>query len=61
MKLSELPISGGKIKLLDKRCAELWKGHLMDIPEKYSNSKVKSLQAEIESWNREILVIVLDV
>ena len=61
MKLNELPISGGKIKLLNKKCEELWKGHLMDIPKEFSNSKVKSLQAEIESWNREILVIVLDM
>ena len=60
MKLNELPISGGKIKLLNKKCEELWRGYLLDIPEEYKNIEVNRLQAEIESWNREILVIVLD-
>lgn len=61
MNLKDLPISGGKLKLLNKKCEELWKGYLQDIPEGYMCVKVEALQAEIESWNREILVIVLAV
>ena len=59
--LRNLPISGGKIKLLDKKCKEVWRGYLLDIPEEYKNKRIDRLQAELENYAREILVIVLDL
>lgn len=61
IKLYDLPIAGGKVKLLNMRCNELWKGYSIDIPEEYKNEEIDRLQAEIESYNREILVIVLKI
>ena len=62
MNLKDLPISGGsKIKLVNKRCIELWKGYMVDMLSEFLNKEVVSLQPELESYNREILVIKLDI
>ena len=58
--LSVLPITG-KIKLVSKHWKELWKGYPQDLPEEYKNAVVNNMQAELENWNREILVIELDI
>lgn len=60
MRLHELPITG-KIKLIDKHWRELWKGFPQDLSEEYKSAIVNGLQAELENWNREILVIELDI
>lgn len=60
IKLRDLPITG-KIKLIDTHWRELWKGFPQDLSEEYKDIKVNGLQAELENWNREILVIELDI
>ena len=58
--LGVLPITG-KIKLVNKHWRELWKGYPQWLPEEYKNAVVNNMQAELENWNREILVIELDI
>lgn len=58
--LGVLPITG-KIKLINKYWKELWKGYPQDLPGEYKTCVVNGMQAELENWNREILVIELDI